>query len=179
MSSRTRALDSIRRRYRAEEKHFNALSTALALVQMDPYAKEDLAIYLADAQRAAAANDAEALDYILNAIVEIFTPADMSKALTHEQFEAKIRRMPGGAEAFAAVKSAKAEFRKRYLAAKAASGYRTIRELAKAAGLSPTTVQAIEKGSLTPQWRTLQSLCKAFNKKLPRGKKVSAADLWT
>jgi transcriptional regulator with XRE-family HTH domain len=52
---------------------------------------------------------------------------------------------------------------------KSRSGLNTIRQVADAAGLSPTTVHAIERQGVKPQFRTLQALAKAF--------KVDVADL--
>jgi transcriptional regulator with XRE-family HTH domain len=49
-----------------------------------------------------------------------------------------------------------------YRRLKSRSGLTTIRQVADAAGLSPTTVQAIEKQRVKPQFRTLQALAKAF-----------------
>ena len=49
-----------------------------------------------------------------------------------------------------------------YQQMKSRSGLTTIRQVADAAGLSPTTVQAIEKQRVKPQFRTLKALAKAF-----------------
>jgi DNA-binding XRE family transcriptional regulator len=45
---------------------------------------------------------------------------------------------------------------------KARCNLTTIRAVAEVAGLSPTTVQAIEKQRVKPQFKTVQALAKAF-----------------
>lgn len=53
-------------------------------------------------------------------------------------------------------------FRRRYLKYKAESNLDTIDQVAHAAGVSPATIRAIERGDVRPQFRTVRKIAEAF-----------------
>lgn len=61
-------------------------------------------------------------------------------------------------------------FHRRYFELKARAGLSTIQEVARKAGISPTTVQAIESHAVRPQFRTVRKLADAFG--------VPVTELW-
>jgi DNA-binding XRE family transcriptional regulator len=67
-----------------------------------------------------------------------------------------------GREAAKELRDETNRFFKLYQQHKARCNLTTIRAVAQAAGLSPTTVQAIEKQRVKPQFKTIQALAKAF-----------------
>lgn len=71
--------------------------------------------------------------------------------------------LPGDdASADAEVDRARRRFHQRYIALKARAGLSTIQEVAQRAGISPTTVHAIETQAVRPQFRTVRKLAAAF-----------------
>lgn len=61
-------------------------------------------------------------------------------------------------------------FHRRYFELKARAGLSTIHEVARKAGISPTTVQAIESHAVRPQFRTVRKIAEAFG--------VPVTELW-
>lgn len=112
----------------------------------------------ADFSKAAADNDAEAVAELIGYAVEVLsgpaTADDFVDEIVYSDPEelAVIERVDREREAFF----------DRYFELKAASGLETQADVAKKAGLSPTTVQAIESRSVRPQFKTLKKLADAF-----------------
>lgn len=61
-------------------------------------------------------------------------------------------------------------FRRRYLKYKAESNLDTIDQVAHAAGVSPATIRAVERGNVRPQFRTVRKIADAFG--------VPVEELW-
>jgi len=65
---------------------------------------------------------------------------------------------------------ARRRLQQQYVLLKARAGLSTIQEVAQKAGISPTTVHAIEKHAVRPQFRTVRKLAAAFG--------APVTDLW-
>jgi DNA-binding XRE family transcriptional regulator len=141
------------------EKRRDVLKTALAIARMNPDARENLASYLSALNAAQAAGDEDEQKYVIDAIIEIFAPDADGGSL--QKWEGQTRLQPGGATAAEQIHREAENFFRAYRKLKEQSGL-TIRQIAAAAGLSPTTIVAIEKQRVKPQTRTMQALAKAF-----------------
>ena len=146
-----------------EDKRHSALSAAAAIAQMDPHAREDLITYLKAFNDAQAAGDEQDQNYLLKAIIEVFEIDSTENGPDLGAWEAQIKSSPKGQDADKRLQTETDIFFKAYLREKARSGLTTIRSIAEAANLSPTTVQAIEKQRVKPQFKTIQALAKAFH----------------
>ncbi|MFN0010291.1 MAG: helix-turn-helix domain-containing protein [Phycisphaerales bacterium] len=170
---------ALERRKQAAFTLFGPEAAAIAIADLDPHALNDLRVYVDDLRKAREQNSAEAMRYVLDAIAELFGRADMTKAMATDEVLAKVVGSAAGATAVQLQNAHRLAFRAKYFELKSLSGLATIKAVADATGLSPTTVQAIEDEANTavPQFRTLQRLAAGFNKHLPRGKHVTAGDL--
>lgn len=146
----------------AVESEYRALNAAIAIAQMDPHSWSDLKKYREQLEQAKAGDDAEAVEYLVSAIAEVFERTDPAQSVSVEQWEASLAASPGGQEARAAAHAVGESFFKRYTDLKARAGFKTQRDVAEAAGLSVTTVQAIEARKTRPQAKTIQALARAF-----------------
>ncbi len=146
----------------------SALSAAAALAQMDPHSREDLICYLQALTEAQAASDEEETRYLIKAIAEVFMIEDDAASPDLDAWEAEANRTPEGRNALQKNQKRSRSFLARYHELKAAAGLKTLRDVAKASGLSPTTVQAIETQSVKPQAKTIQALAKAFKVEVGR-----------
>ncbi len=79
-----------------------------------------------------------------------------------EDWQRELTAAPGGKAAAAELAAETEQFFRTYQRLKAQTGLTTIRAVAEAAGISPTTIQAIEKQRVKPQFKTIQALAKAF-----------------
>jgi len=162
-----------------ERDALGAMSAAMAIIQMDPHFRDDLIVYLrefnktkAQLTRAESENDSEEMGWlneelmhITKAIVELFESDDLDairNASTLDGFEAKIRAMPGGERQYERTQGWLSAFQQRYRDAKTKSGLETIAQVAEKAGLSKTTVHAIESGRGRPHFKTIKKLAIAF-----------------
>jgi DNA-binding XRE family transcriptional regulator len=145
-----------------EDKRHDAFSAANAIVQMDPNAREDLISYLKALNEAQQAGDEQEQEYLMKAILEVFEINGSEDGPDIDVWEDEIKSSVKGREAAEELRSETDRFFKVYQECKTRSGLTTIRAVAEAAGLSPTTVQAIEKQKVKPQFRTIQALEKAF-----------------
>lgn len=152
-----------------EDKRHGALSAVLAIVQMDPHAREDLITYIKALNESQVAGDEQEQDYVLRAILEVFEIEGVEDSPDLAAWEEASKSSAAGRKAAKELDEETDRFFDVYQRMKSRSGLTTIRQVAEAAGLSPTTVQAIEKQRVKPQFRTLQALAKAF--------KVEAAEL--
>lgn len=147
---------------RDEDRRHNALSAVAAITHLDPDAREDLISYLKALHRAIADGNQEEQEYLLKAILEVFEIDGGEDAPDVEDWEKEVRSSSAGRKAGEALDAETVQFFKAYQRCKAHSRLTTIRKVADAAGISPTTVQAIEKKRVKPQFRTIQALAKAF-----------------
>jgi DNA-binding XRE family transcriptional regulator len=154
---------SIIERKQHEDKRHNALSAAAAIVAMDPKARRDLICYIEALNAAQAAGDRDEQDYVANAILEVVQPSTAHDGRDLASWEADVMTSDEGRKAKKRLDKETSRFFTAYQKAKAASGLTTIRAIAKAALLSPTTIQAIEKQQVKPQYKTIKALAKAFN----------------
>ena len=145
-----------------EDKRYAALSAAVAIVQMDPHAREDLITYIKALNESQVAGDEQEREYLLKAILEVFEIDGTEDGPALHGWEEESRSSAKGRHAAKELSEAAERFFDVYQRLKSQSGLTTIRQVADAAGLSPTTVQAIEKQRVKPQFKTLQSLAKAF-----------------
>lgn len=136
---------------------------AIAIAHMDPHAQEDLLCYIKDLREAQQRKDAAAIRYIVDAIRELLVHP------TYEQIHSAGRLDDIEREAdprWPVVKERGEEklasFFERYLHFKDATGLRTQQDVAKAANISLSTVQAIEGRKTRPQYKTVQALARAF-----------------
>ena len=170
---------SMDRRKRLAFDRLGPEAAAIAIAELDPHALGELRMYLDALRRARDAESVSATEYLIDAITELFTRVDMTRAKSIDTVLATLAKEPGGAEAMAAHDQQRSSFRTRYFQLKALAKMTTQRAVARASGLSLTTVQAIEDDANTsvPQFRTLERLARGFNKHLPKDAHVSAADL--
>lgn len=145
-----------------EEKRHSAISAAAAIVQMDPHARADLITYMKAFNAAERAGDEGELEYLVKAILEVLEFDTVDDGVDLNGWENEIASSPQGKKAEEALRKKSEAFFRSYESAKARSRLKTIRAVAKAAGLSPTTVQAIEKQRVKPQFKTILSLARAF-----------------
>jgi DNA-binding XRE family transcriptional regulator len=169
--------ESLQARHRAVQGEFCGLNAALAIAQMDPHSLDDLVCYLRDLEQAHRTGDEEAQEYLVEAIAEVFTRIDVSAVGDIGSWEASLAASPDGQAAVHQVEADAKRFLERYRDLKSRSGLKTQRDVAAAAGLSLTTVNAIEQGAVRPHFKTLEKLAAAFNKSLPAGEHVTGADL--
>ena len=145
-----------------EEKRYGAWSAALAIVQMDPHAREDLITYIKALNESQKAGDEQEQEYVMNALLEVFKIEGVEDGPDLRTWEHESTSSPAGKKAAKELSDEADRFFDVYQQMKSRTGLNTIRQVANAAGLSPTTVQAIEKQRVKPQFRTLQALAKAF-----------------
>lgn len=145
-----------------EGKRYDALSAAHAILQMDPHARKDLITYLQAFNECEIAGDEQEQEYLANAILEVLEIHEYEDGPDLDGWETQEKSTPGGAVAAEELAAETNRFFDAYSRLKAASGLTTIRAIASAAGLSTTTVQAIEKQRVKPQFKTLSALAKAF-----------------
>ena len=155
--------ESIRRRQQRAESKSDALNSAIAIAQMDPHSREDLICYFQALNECQASGDGQdEVAYLIDAIAEVFSLPSDEKVPDIDEWTADVQKSPEGRKAAVELKKETGSFFARYHELKDAAGLRTIKEVADAAGLSPTTVQAIESQRVKPQVRTVQALAKAF-----------------
>jgi DNA-binding XRE family transcriptional regulator len=140
----------------------NAMAAALTIAQMDPHSRQDLICYLQALNQAKQVGDAEEEAYLLGAIVEVFSCQTSATGPDLDAWEAESMLVPEGRAAKARLDAETGAFFEKYQQLKARTGLSTVRAIAEAAGLSPTTVHAIEQQRVKPQFRTLAALAKAF-----------------
>ena len=145
-----------------EDKRHAALSAAIAIMQMDLHSREDLITYLNALNESQAAGDEQEQEYSLKAILEFFAVEGNDEGLDLKGWEHESKSSTAGRQATKELSEETGRFFDVYQRLKSRSGLNTIRQVADAAGLSPTTVQAIEKQRVKPQFRTLQALARAF-----------------
>jgi transcriptional regulator with XRE-family HTH domain len=79
-----------------------------------------------------------------------------------DSWEAYLASTAAGKKAARRLARETSRFFAAYQKCKDASGLNTIRAVARAAGLNPTIVQAIEKQRVKPQYKIIKALAKAF-----------------
>ncbi len=162
-------MSAMTKKNKRQKKHAanaHALSAGAAVWALDPHSRNDLICHLHALDAAQNSGDVGEQEYARQAISEIFAlKAAVGKAPDLEDWERDVSSP--AAEAAAAARDRDAEkFFLNYDRLKRAGKLHTIRAVAKAAGLSPTTVQAIEKQRVKPQLKTRQALAKAFHVKV-------------
>ena len=145
-----------------EEKRYGAWSAALAIVQMDPHAREDLITYIKALNESQKAGNEQEQEYVMNALLEVFRIDGVEDGPDLRTWEHESTSSPAAKQAAKELSDEAERFFEVHQQMKSRTGLNTIRQVANAAGLSPTTVQAIEKQRVKPQFRTLQALAKAF-----------------
>ncbi len=153
-----------------EDMRLGAHKAILAIFRMDCSARQDLITYVKALNEAQEKGNEADQEYILNAILEVFqleAPDDDSDL---DSWEKELSATAGGRTAAKELTAETDHFFNVYQKLKAEKNLTTIRAVAEAAGLSPTTVQAIEKQRVKPQFKTRQALAKAF------GVNISAFD---
>jgi len=145
-----------------EDQRHAALSAAVAIVQMDPHARQDLITYIKALNAAQVAGDEQEQEYLLKAILEVFAVDGNDDGLDLDDWEKESASSAAGRKAARELAAEAERFFGVYQRLKVRRGLSTIRQVADAAGLSPTTVLGIEKQRVKPQFRTLQALAKAF-----------------
>lgn len=117
----------------------------------------------ADYADAAAHHDDRAMEIIEGYAQEVLGPSSESDpSVAAEEVLARIEAVPGARAAIRRVEKAEQSFFDRYFAAKARSPHKTQRAVAKAAGVSPVTIQAIESRRIKPQFKTVEKIARAF-----------------
>lgn len=156
-------IEKIKKSQRREEKKLGALSATYAILEMDPHAREDLITYIQAVNECVAAGDQEELAYLANAIREVMEVDGVEDGPDLDGWEEKVASSAQGRDAATELAAETESFFDAYQRCKVESGLTTIRTIAEAAGLSTTTVQAIEKQRVKPIFKTIKALAKAFN----------------
>lgn len=147
----------------AADRRHDVLSAVAAIIALDPHSREDLVCHIQTLNAAQAAGDTEEQAYVHEAIKEVFSlgtdPADMPDL---EQWRAEAASGPAGRAASDELDRETDVFFQKYAELKERAGLHTIRAVAAAAGISATTVLAIEKQRTKPQCKTIHALAKAF-----------------
>lgn len=160
------ATTKLTERQQHEDQRHSARSAAVAIVEMDPHARQDLITYLKALNKAQLAGDEQEQEYLLKAILEVFEIEGSGDVPDLDAWEEESKSSPAGRQAAKELAGETARFFDVYQQLKSRRGLSTIRQVAAAAGLSPTTVHAIESQRVKPQFRTLQALAKAFKVKV-------------
>lgn len=170
--------DAIQQRVNRMRQKSDALNAAAAIFALDPHAQQELAQICTQLAAAKQVGNQAAVEFLLSAIRELFSPPDMDDARDHELVRARLLgEQTDGALRQSALAEA-ATFHQRYMHYKERCGFRTQQQIAEAAGLSVATVQRIEADpALTPRWETLTQLAAAFNAHLPEAERISANGL--
>ena len=147
---------------RDEDKRHDGLSAIAAIASLGRDAREDLITYLTALNEAKAAGDEQEQEYLLKAILEVFEVNGDEDVADIDQWAEETGSSPTGREAAKELEAETERFFRTYQRFKARSKLTTVRKVAEAAGISPTTVQAIEKQRVKPQFKTVQALAKAF-----------------
>jgi DNA-binding XRE family transcriptional regulator len=145
-----------------EEKRFGALSAAGAMLQMDPHARHDLITYLRALNECEKAGDEEEQAYLFQAIQEVMEIKEVEDGPDLNGWIREGESSPEGKAAASELARETQRFFEAYQRCKIKSKLTTIRQIAKAAKLSATTVQAIEKQRVKPQFKTIKALAMAF-----------------
>lgn len=127
------------------------------LLSLSDDAFESIVSFRAGYQQALRDNDEAAKAAMIEYASEVLggvSPATIS--------EDELRAEPVWDAAFNRADAERASFFDAYVAAKHKAGLSTQREVADAAGISPTTVQQIEARQVRPQFRTIEKLATAF-----------------
>jgi DNA-binding XRE family transcriptional regulator len=147
---------------RCEDRRHDVLSALAAITRLAPNEVEDLITYLKALNEASTASDQEEQEYLVNAILEVFGLDTEEHAAEIQDWDREVRSSAAGQAAAKELHAETERFFSAYHRLKARSGLTTIRKIAEAASISPTTVQAIEKQRVKPQCKTVQALAKAF-----------------
>jgi DNA-binding XRE family transcriptional regulator len=153
---------AIQERQKRAASASTALDAAIAIAQMDPHSREDLICYLKALGEAQAAGDMEECEYLIEAIAEVFLVLENDGAPDLDAWIDQAGQHAEGRRAQRALEKESKQFFARYQQLKSHAGLKTIRQVAQACGLSPTTVQAIELQRVKPQAGTLQKLAKGL-----------------
>ena len=137
-------------------------AVARRIGELDDHAWSALAEYRAGLREAAAENDEESAAFLLKAIEEAIFPGARGDYIDYETFRRSVEADPELRRLDEAHRADRAEFFRRYQEAKARSGLTTYREIAAKAGVSVTTVQAVESRVGKPHFRTIKKLADAF-----------------
>lgn len=141
------------------KRESDALNATVAIFQLDPRAREDLACYLRALDAAVEARDEEEQRYVFDSIRELFfpvgsgePPADVSEWRAHAASTVQGRR------AAEQLDEDDRRFLARYQDLKSKRGLETQQAVAAACGLSINTINAVETQRVKPQTRTLQRI---------------------
>lgn len=159
-------IEEIKKQSRQVEHRRESLCATLAIFSMDPNARADLAEYMSSLSDAEAAEDEEAQRYISVAMEELFAHECDHRDGGLSAWKADAATTSAGRDADERLADETARFFDAYERAKGESGLHTVREIAIAAGLSPTTVQAVQSQRVKPQTKTIEKLARAFGKDL-------------
>jgi len=132
---------------------------ALDLLRLDQIAWETLCTARAEFEQAVESEDVEAQVRLAEIVAEMVFQADQGR-IDEQWMDGATASAP--TEVVERVERERTEFFERYFSAKDASGLRTQKQVAEAAGISPTTVQGIEARRVKPHFKTVQKLAQAF-----------------
>lgn len=122
-----------------------------------------LSVYLDSLAAARSEADEESTAFFMEAISDIFDPPPVGDDIDLTEIIQRAAATPEGRAIIDGFEADDRRFFERYLDLKSKSGLNTYRKIAKAAGISVSTVQAIEDQRIKPQFRTIEKLAKAFN----------------
>lgn len=146
----------------AAMRQMMALAAPITLAQMDPHSLSDLSAYLKCLADAVQAGDPAQVEYIQDAIREVFELPDTTEGPEVGEILDQITRTEEGAAAVAEVRGENEEFMGRYVKAKTDSGLHTQKQVAARCGVAVNTVNAIETERTIPQFRTVRKLAEGF-----------------
>lgn len=151
-----------RRKHKAIQE-LVASHASLMIADMDPHTLMDLVEYLQAIERAKKDNDQDQIQYIRDAIEELFIVDCDDGELDIDAWEERLMSDERSSPAIEGARAADHAFMARYAQAKSDAGVRTQREVAKRCKLAVNTVNAIETQRVRPQSRTVQRLADGLN----------------
>lgn len=131
---------------------------AIAVASIDERAWSSLTLYRESYREAKLAGDQESMSYLLDAIEETLGRVSRRRPVrvVEDMDDEAMRGINEAADRH------RAEFFRRYRRARDASPYRTLKEIAERAGISETTLHAIEAERVKPQMGTIKKLATCF-----------------
>ena len=137
-------------------------AVAELIASLDDDAWSLISEHRAGLREARAEGDAESAEFLFRGIERALFPPSRADDIDYETFRRSVEADPELGRLDEAHRADRADFFRRYQEAKARSGLTTYREIAAKAGVSVTTVQAVESRVGKPHFRTIKKLADAF-----------------
>lgn len=132
---------------------------ALALEPSDAHS---LSVFVASLAKALSEKNERSAKYFADAIIHVLAPLPAGEDVDLTELAEDAADSDQGRREVGELAETERKFFDRYQSLKCESGLNTYRKVAAAAGISVSTVQAIEDQRIKPQFRTIEKLARAF-----------------